>query len=249
MRFLVILALLPAVLLTVYVYKKDRIEREPVRLIVRLLALGAFSCIPAAAMEYGIGAVIDNSGIRNPYFLVFLQSFAVAAMCEELVKYFFLRRKTWRNAAFDYQFDGIVFGVSVSLGFAALENVLYVLQSGMSTALLRAVTSVPGHAIFGVFMGYFYGYAKRAEVTGNASEARDYLALSVLVPILLHGVYDFIAFSMQISELWIIPFFLYVALLYFIGLKRVNRSASEDRRIVDAAPQTDNVWQQFNRWQ
>lgn len=249
MRFLVILALLPAVLLTVYIYKKDRLEREPVRLIVRLLALGAFSCLPAAAMEYGVGALIDSSGITNPYFLVFLNSFAVAALCEELVKYFFLRRTTWRSAAFDFQFDGIVYGVSVSLGFAALENVLYVLQSGMSTALLRAVTSVPGHAIFGVFMGYFYGYAKRAEVMGNASEARDYLALSVLVPLLLHGVYDFIAFSMEIAELWIVPFFLYIGLLYLIGLKRVNRSALEDRRIVDPAPKTDYVWQQFDRWQ
>ena len=180
---------------------------------------------------------------------MFLNSFAVAALCEELVKYFFLRRTTWRSAAFDFQFDGIVYGVSVSLGFAALENVLYVLQSGMSTALLRAVTSVPGHAIFGVFMGYFYGYAKRAEVMGNASEARDYLALSVLVPLLLHGVYDFIAFSMEIAELWIVPFFLYIGLLYLIGLKRVNRSALEDRRIVDPAPKTDYVWQQFDRWQ
>ena len=98
MRFLVILALLPAVLLTVYIYKKDRLEREPVRLIVRLLALGAFSCLPAAAMEYGVGALIDSSGITNPYFLVFLNSFAVAALCEELVKYFFLRRTTWRSA-------------------------------------------------------------------------------------------------------------------------------------------------------
>jgi RsiW-degrading membrane proteinase PrsW (M82 family) len=119
----------------------------------------------------------------------------------------------------------------VSLGFAALENVLYVMQSGFETGIMRAFTSVPGHAIFGVFMGYFYGHAKLAEAQGRASEMREYLTLSLLVPLLLHGVYDFIAFSMEISELWVIPFFAFVALLYLIGLRRVNRSAMEDRRI------------------
>ena len=218
MNLLLMIALLPAALLTIYIYKKDRVEREPVRMIVRLLALGAFACLPASVL------------------------------CEELVKYFFLRRTTWRSAAFDYQFDAIVYGVSVSLGFAALENVMYVMQSGFETGLLRAVTSVPGHAIFGVFMGYFYGYAKLAEAQGRASEAREYLALSVLTPILLHGTYDFIAFSMQISELWMAPFFAYVALLYLIGLRRVNRSAREDRRIVPASTGFD-ARQWFDRWQ
>ena len=248
MNMLLTIALLPAVLLTIYIYKKDRVEREPIRLVMKLLGLGAVSCIPASLMELGISKVIEIADFRNPYFNVFLESFAVAALCEELMKYFFLRRTTWRNSAFDYQFDGVVYAVTVSLGFAALENVLYVMQSGFETGLLRAVTSVPGHAIFGVFMGYFYGYAKRAELLGNGGEAREYLALSVLVPLLLHGVYDFIAFSMQIAELWVLPFFGYVALLYVIGLRRVNRSAKEDRRIApEQAPQP--VQDYFSRWQ
>ena len=248
MRILLMLALLPAVLLTVYIYKKDRLEREPVQLIVRLLALGAFSCLPASALELGISKLIASLGLQNPYFSVFLESFAVAALCEELMKYYFLKRTTWRSATFDYQFDAIVYAVSVSLGFAALENVLYVMQSGVATGLMRAVTSVPGHAIFGVFMGYFYGWAKYAEQRGRASEAREYLALSVLVPLLLHGVYDFLAFSMGLSQLWMIPFMLFLAMLYFIGLHRVNRSAAEDRRIVEPSTQND-IWQRFNRWQ
>ena len=248
MNLLLTIALLPAALLTIYIYKKDRVEREPVRLIVRLLALGAFACLPASALELAISRVLAEFSFSNPYFASFLEAFVVAALCEELVKYYFLRRTTWRSAAFDYQFDAIVYGVSVSLGFAALENVLYVMQAGFETGLLRAVTSVPGHAIFGVFMGYFYGYAKLAEAQGRASEAREYLALSVLVPILLHGTYDFIAFSMQISELWLAPFFAYVALLYLIGLRRVNRSAREDRRIVPASTGFD-ARQWFDRWQ
>ena len=237
MNSLLMIALLPAALLTIYIYKKDRVEREPVRLIVRLLVMGAVSCIPASALELAISRGIELFGFRNPYVAAFLESFVVAALCEELVKRFFLRRATWNDAAFNYQFDAIVYAVSVSLGFAALENVLYVMQSGVETGIMRAFTSVPGHAIFGVFMGYFYGYAKLAQVQGRAAESREYFTLSLLVPLLLHGVYDFIAFSMQITELWVVPFFAYVALLYLIGLRRVNRSAKEDRRIVQ--PQAD----------
>lgn len=241
MNSLLMIALLPAVLLTIYIYKKDRMEREPVRLIVKLLALGAVSCFPATVLELALSGAIEALGLTNPYLAAFLESFVVAALCEELVKRWFLRRATWNNAAFDYQFDAIVYAVSVSLGFAALENVLYVMQSGFETGIVRAFTSVPGHAIFGVFMGYFYGHAKLAEAQGRASEVREYLTLSLLVPLLLHGVYDFIAFSMEISELWVVPFFAFVALLYLVGLRRINRSAKEDRRI--APPQTDvNAW-------
>ena len=248
MRILLILALLPAALLTVYIYKKDRLEREPVQLIFRLLGLGAFSCLPASALELGITKLISSFRLQNPYFAVFLESFVVAALCEELVKYYFLKRTTWRSASFNYQFDAIVYAVSVSLGFAALENVLYVSQSGLATGVMRAVTSVPGHAIFGVFMGYFYGYAKLAEQQGRASESREYLALSVLVPLLLHGVYDFLAFSMSLSEIWMIPFMAFLALLYFIGLHRVNRSAAADRRIVERTMPNDFM-QRFDRYQ
>ena len=241
MNSLLMIALLPAVLLTIYIYKKDRVEREPVRLIVKLLAFGAVSCFPATVLELALSGAIEALGLSNPYLAAFLESFVVAALCEELVKRWFLRRATWNSAAFDYQFDAIVYAVSVSLGFAALENVLYVMQSGFETGIMRAFTSVPGHAIFGVFMGYFYGHAKLAEAQGRASEMREYLTLSLLVPLLLHGVYDFIAFSMEISELWVIPFFAFVALLYLVGLRRINRSAKEDRRII--APRADvNAW-------
>ena len=232
MQFLLALALLPAVVLLIYIYRKDKLDREPMSLILKLLALGAVSCLPAAGLEYAVSWVITQFGVRNSYFSAFLEAFAVAALCEELLKFIFLRVMTWNNPDFDYQFDAIVYAVTVSLGFAALENVLYVLQSGFATGVLRAVTSVPGHAFFGVFMGYFYGFAKLAESQGRVTEQREYLALSFLVPILLHGVYDFIAFAQEISGLWLIPFFGFVVLMYVLGLRRVNRSSADDRRIV-----------------
>ena len=87
--------------------------------------------------------------------------FGVVAFSEEGAKYFLLKRRTWNSAAFNCQFDGVVYAVFVSLGFALWENISYVLMYGLSTALVRAVTAVPGHACFGVFMGVWYGLAKR----------------------------------------------------------------------------------------
>lgn len=243
MNALVTIALLPAIVLVVFIYKKDRTEREPVRLLLKLFGFGVLSCLPASLAEQAISALLAVLGIQNPYFAVFLNAFVVAALCEETCKFLFLRT-TWRSRAFDYQFDAIVYAVTVSLGFAALENVLYVLQYGMQTGLLRAVTAVPGHAIFGVFMGYFYGYAKLSDYWGRPNDTRTYLRLSVVAPLALHGLYDFLAMSMSVSDWFTLPFFAYLILLYVIGIHRVNRSAREDRRVT---PET--VFDYFQRMQ
>lgn len=243
MNALVTIALLPAIVLVVFIYKKDRTEREPVRLLLKLFGFGVLSCLPASLAEQAISAGLSLLGVRNPYFAVFLNAFVVAALCEETCKFLFLRT-TWRNRAFDYQFDAIVYAVTVSLGFAALENVLYVLQYGMQTGLLRAVTAVPGHAIFGVFMGYFYGYAKLSDYWGRPDDTRTYLRLSVVAPLALHGLYDFLAMSMSVSSRFTLPFFAYLILLYVIGIRRVNRSARQDRRVT---PET--VFDYFQRMQ
>lgn len=243
MEVLMTIALLPAIALVVFIYRKDRTEREPVRLLVKLFGFGALSCLPASMAEQAISALLALLGIQNPYFAVFLNAFVVAALCEETCKFLFLRT-TWRNRAFDFQFDAIVYAVTVSLGFAALENVLYVLQYGVQTGLLRAVTAVPGHAIFGVFMGYFYGYAKLSDYHRRPDDTRTYLHLSVAAPLALHGLYDFLAMSMSISSRFALPFFAYLLLLYIIGIRRINRSAREDRRVT---PET--VSDYFHRMQ
>ena len=234
MDFLVAVALLPAIVLVVRIYKKDGVEREPVRLLLKLFGFGALSCLPASLAEQALTAVLAMLGVQNPYFAVFLDAFVVAALCEETCKFLFLRT-TWRNRAFDFQFDAIVYAVTVSLGFAALENVLYVLQYGLQTGLLRAVTAVPGHAIFGVFMGYFYGYAKLSDCWGRPGDTRIYLRLSVVAPLALHGLYDFLAMSMGSSDWFTLAFFVYLLLLYAIGIRRVNRSARKDRRVTPEA--------------
>ena len=177
---LMFIALLPAVVLVVYICRKDRTEKEPPALLAKLLGYGALSCLPAIVVELILSAVIERLNVRNVYLGYFLEAFVVAGLTEETCKFLFLRT-TWRSPAFDYQFDAIVYAVMVALGFAAFENVKYVYSYGFATGIVRAVTAVPGHAIFGVFMGYFYGYAKLSDYWGRTEDRGAYLALSVVV--------------------------------------------------------------------
>lgn len=240
---LTFIALLPAVVLVVYIYRKDRTDKEPTSLLAKLLGFGALSCLPAIVIELIFSAIIERLNVRNAYLGYFLEAFVVAGLTEETCKFFFLRT-TWRNPAFDFQFDAIVYAVMVALGFAAFENVKYVYSYGFATGLVRAVTAVPGHAIFGVFMGYFYGYAKLSDYWGRDEDRRAYLALSVVVPVLMHGCYDFLAFAQESDARFTLLFYAYLIALYVFGILRVNRSARADRRV-----SRETVFDYFRRMQ
>ena len=228
---LMFIALLPAVVLVVYIYRKDRTDKEPPALLAKLLGYGALSCLPAIVVELILSAVIERLNVRNVCLGYFLEAFVVAGLTEETCKFLFLRT-TWRSPAFDYQFDAIVYAVMVALGFAAFENVKYVYSYGFATGLVRAVTAVPGHAIFGVFMGYFYGYAKLSDYWGRDEDRKAYLALSVVVPVLLHGAYDFIATYEYDGYAWI--FVAFVVLLFAAAYRMIKKLSRDDRFIDDS---------------
>ena len=132
----------------------------------------------------------------------------VVAMSEEGFKYLFLRLRTWRSPHFNCSFDGVVYAVFLSLGFALWENIQYVRLFGFATALARAVTAVPGHACFGVFMGTWYGLAN-AGSSRKGRRSRFYRWMAFLVPALLHGLYDYIAASPQEGQGWVFLGFVY----------------------------------------
>ena len=120
---LTFIALLPAVVLVVYICRKDRTDKEPPALLAKLLGFGALSCLPAIVVELVLSAIIERLNVRNVYLGYFLEAFVVAGLTEETCKFLFLRT-TWRSPAFDFQFDAIVYAVMVALGFAAFENVM-----------------------------------------------------------------------------------------------------------------------------
>ena len=138
-----------------------------------------------------------------------------------------LRRRTWRLPDFDCQYDGVVYAVFVSLGFALWENISYVLHFGFSTALVRAVTAIPGHSCFGVFMGVFYGISKRYANAGLDQQAKRFRILAVLLPTLLHGAYDYIASTPTGNGYFII----FILILFAVSYALVSRASKTDQYI------------------
>lgn len=237
MYMLITAALLPPLFLLWRVYQSDKIEKEPPRLIAKIFIFGMISTIPAVVLEmfgqFALSTVSPSGSLLNNL----LMAFVVVAGSEEIVKYFFMKKATWRNPDFNYVFDGVVYGVTSSLGFAALENIFYVLDSGLGTAGMRAVTSIPGHCIFGIYMGHYYGIAKSADVHGYVSISDSMRRRAVLIPMLMHGAYDFILFSLNAEYgapyqyTLLILFLAYIIAADVFAIRAINSYSKNDLRM------------------
>lgn len=225
--FLILAAVIPAVVLLVKVYRSDHLERESPYLIGRLVISGIISTFFALVSERILGALLSMAVPLDSRLYGILLYFGVVAVSEEVAKYVLLRMRTWNDAEFNCQFDGIVYATAVSLGFALWENISYVTMYGFSTALIRAITAVPGHACFGVFMGIFYGLAKSNDYIGRVRQAKAYSVLSVVVPVLLHGAYDYIATISSDDLSWL--FIVFVLVLFVVSYILVGKMAKNDR--------------------
>ncbi|MCR5522477.1 MAG: PrsW family intramembrane metalloprotease [Clostridia bacterium] len=224
---LIVMALVPALILLVRVYRADRIEKEPASLLISLVLYGFISAGIAIVLETIGMSVIDNFYEKDTREYNLVLYFAVVGGSEELSKYLMLHRRTWRSRDFNCQFDGVVYSTFVSLGFAAIENVKYVLNFGFATALVRAVTAVPGHACFGVFMGVWYGVAKRYYSSGKRGCSLFFRLLSLAVPVFAHGLYDY-SVSYENSG---IPFFAVVAVIFILAFLSVRKASKNDTYI------------------
>lgn len=216
-------AVIPAVVLLYEVYKRDRLEKEPGDLLLSLVLKGIFSTFLAIIAENIGFAVFGRLLPEDSLAYSVLTVYLVVGLSEEGFKYLLLKRATWDHPAFNCRYDGVVYAVFVSLGFALWENLGYVFAFGASTALIRAVTAVPGHACFGVFMGTWYGLAKRQELKGNLAMSRACRFVAVAMPALIHGTYNFIATT---ENIWI--FVLFIAVVFALSFATVNRLSRQD---------------------
>lgn len=226
---LILAAIVPAIALLTAVYRQDRVEPEPPALLLRLVLMGIFSTAIAKLLERVGIAVLNGLCRENTLLYDVILYFGIVAFAEEGAKYAVLRRTTWTSPDFDCRFDGVVYATFVSLGFALWENLGYVLMNGLGVALLRAVTAIPGHACFGVFMGCWYGEAAAAARRGDAARSDRLRALSVVVPALLHGAYDFLAATTAYAASGY--FLLFVVALFLITFRLIRRMAADDRYI------------------
>ena len=224
MGLYILAAVLPALLLMLYIYLQDAVEKEPLPLLLRLVGMGALAALAALLLE-GLGQRLLGVLVRPGTALhTLLTAFLVIAAVEEGAKLLFLCRRTWDEPNFNYRFDGVVYAVFVSLGFAAFENLRYIFAFGLGVALPRALLAVPGHMGFAVVMGYFYGRARLRENRGRSG--RPSLVMACLLPVVLHGVYD--ACCMLGTRMATLIFVVFVCALYLSVFYLIRHEAEAD---------------------
>jgi protease PrsW len=199
----------PGLALLSYFYLKDYYETEPISVVLKSFLYGVSLVLPIMFLQY----VLQTENIWNG---ALGTAFFHAAFLEEFVKWFYLFYIIYPHVEFDEPYDGIVYGASVSLGFATLENILYLVANGAEHAIVRAFLPVSSHALFGVIMGYYLGKAKFSK-----SHKKIFLFLSLALPVFLHGVYDYILLTKEMWIYWIVPFMIF---LWWLGLKKVKNA-------------------------
>ena len=184
---LLLLAIAPGIAISLYIYFKDRYNKEPPKYLLVCFLLGVVSAAAAALIEIAASSLFDDSiDSQLPAFLsLIVQAFVVVAFTEEICKYVVLKKYAYPKPAFDEPFDGIVYGVMVGMGFATIENIAYVFEHGFATGVIRMFLSVPAHGAFAILMGYYTGLAKF-----NKERSGSLLAKGLLLAILFHGLFD-----------------------------------------------------------
>ena len=225
----ILAAVLPAILLLRYVYRHDTVEKEPPGLLALLLLMGVVSAVCSGFLETLAESLLNMLVSADSPIHIVLLAFLVVAMIEEGTKFFLLKRCTWNHPAFNFRFDGIVYAVFVSLGFAAFENIQYVLHYGLSVALPRALLAVPGHMAFAVYMGIFYGRAKCCEGDGDFRGMRSNLRRSYLWAVFLHGFYDTCAMA---GTFWsTVVFIVFIVVMFLRVYRLLKRESAADEPV------------------
>lgn len=224
---LIAAAVIPAVFLMIKVYRSDRLEKESPGFLFRLALAGVIATLLAMLAERIGGYILDFAVPKDSKWYNIILYFVIVGFAEEGAKFKLLKRNTWYSDSFNCQYDAVIYSVFVSLGFALWENISYVLHYGFSTALVRAVTAIPGHACFSVFMGAFYGVARGCAYLNENGKAKVFRILSVVIPALIHGCYDYFAtVETAYGEL---AFFGFIAVLFAVSYVLVSRLSKNDR--------------------
>jgi len=199
----------PGLALLSYFYLKDQYDSEPVFSVFRTFIFGALLVFPIMFIQY----VLE---VENIFQSSFIHAFFSAGFLEEFFKWFILFYAIYQHEDFDEPYDGIVYGASVSLGFATAENILYLIAHGIEHAIGRALLPVSSHAIFGVIMGYYIGKGKF-----TATKKTKWLLASLIAPLILHGSYDYILIT---QENWLLAMFPFMIFLWWLALRKVKKA-------------------------
>lgn len=208
---IIMAAFAPGLALLSFFYLKERFDHEPISMVLRMFLFGALLVFPIMVLQYTFSEAMQVTPI--------LQAYLNSALLEEFFKWFILFFVAYHLVEFDQHYDGIIYSVAVSLGFATVENLLYLYIHGVHEAFMRALLPVSSHALFGVIMGYYLGKGK---FTKDLKKRKILLMYSLLTPIFLHGTYNYILIKGNEWWLWMmIPF---MVLLWWYGLNKMKRA-------------------------
>lgn len=240
---LLFLSVLPAALLIIFIYRQDKYQKEPFKSLFKAFFGGmlsvVFTIITVRIIDYTIGLI--------PYLnqTVFYDSFITAGIPEELCKFLVFMIFIWNDKNFDEYFDGIVYASFVSLGFATVENIMYVMPGGIGTGIVRALISVPAHFLFGVILGYFLSLAKF-----NSDKKGRYIIIGLLIAMAAHGLFDWLLmFSDRMGgalSSFIYTFFIAGdVMLWRLGLRLIKKHQNNSLMQAQEVT-TENEYDQIN---
>lgn len=222
-------AVLPAVILLIYVYRRDKTDKEPGYLLKKLLISGLFAAAVASLLEMAVSFILGYFADSLSITAFAIMDALSVALIEEGAKFHYMKKHTWNDPNFNYTFDGVIYAVFVSLGFAAIENVLYVFMYGMSVAFTRAILSIPAHLAFSVYMGVFYAKAKVCDVYLHKSGITLNLFAGYVTAVLLHWIYD--GMLMVGGDILFIAFIGFVILLDISVFLLIKNASAHDKAI------------------
>lgn len=212
---LFIIAIIPAVIILLGIYLSDRHDKEPVKLLFFTYVLGALAVIPSIVVE----EILINFNIFPGIFGALFNAFIVAGFTEEYFKRLVVLKYPYKTKFFNEKLDGIVYCVFASMGFATVENIIYVVYRYTNNpfiGLYRGIFSVPAHAIFGITMGYYLSLARFDQ---DLKRKRKNMRKSLYMPLIMHGVFDFILMA-GIPELTLM-FVPYVIFLWWLNQRKL----------------------------
>lgn len=220
-----LLAIAPSLFLVCYYYRQDMKKPEPKHLVTKIFFLGIVFTIPAIILEVFFDEIfvfVMKDSILHTLF----KAFIVAAFIEELIKLLIVKWFAYNHVHFDEVMDGIVYTIMASLGFACLENIMYVIDGGFIIAFVRAITAVPMHAVASGMMGYYIGKAKFSE---NKIEEKSLIYKGLWFAVLIHGIYDFLLFaSPRIGLIFALGVFPLIIITFIILKEKISLAIAED---------------------
>ncbi|KXG74081.1 PrsW family intramembrane metalloprotease [Thermotalea metallivorans] len=237
---LFIIAVAPGLALALAAYLTDRYDREPLHLLIKVFVLGALSVIPTAIVERFLLSFNIFPGIFSAAYTAFI----VAGFTEEFFKRGVVLRTAYYHRAFDEKLDGIIYAVFAALGFATIENIMYVVfrfAANPYVGLYRGILSVPAHMLFGVTMGYYLSLSRFAR---DEFHRKHFLRKALTVPVILHGIFDFILMARIPAFMGL--FFPFVLYLWIVNLRKLNEYAKESKEIYIRA---QAGWENRQNWE